>query len=232
MTQTKFIGLMFQTPLMEAHIAGRKNQTRRGRGLDKINENPDEWEIFHQLHNGTWIGWAKSPNPAPSQEMTNKLYPNGNGFKCPYGQVGDILYFKEKHLWQESPYRGYKYAVEYSQGIQDTQKWQSSMLMPARACRMWGKITGVEVHRLHDISQEDAINEGIERNNDFETLEVYKHYTLNDLWVEPTTSYLSLFKSINGKELTSRNPWLWVIRYEVTTEAPQGWTEYINQLKK
>ncbi len=73
-------------------LEGAKTQTRRTAGLWKVNENPDDWGLVAYFQDGL----ARFYNKETEEDIT---------LKCPYGQVGDLLYIKETHYkygkWQE-----------------------------------------------------------------------------------------------------------------------------------
>jgi hypothetical protein len=93
--------------------------------------------------------------------------------------------------------------------------------MPRWASRITLQVTGVRVERLQDISQADAIAEGIER------VGPWKNYWLGDRGAagmhcsSAVMSYRTLWESINGPGSWDANPWVWVIEFErlVTMEA-------------
>ena len=79
---------------------------------------------------------------------------------CPHGQVGDLLWVKE--TWW-CPERGlpvaYKANLEPHQA--DRQIWKPSIFMFRKDSRLLLEITGLRAERLQDITEEDAIAEGI-----------------------------------------------------------------------
>lgn len=72
------------------------------------------------------------------------------------------------------------------------------------------KILGVRAERLQDISDEDCIKEGIERNGLCYFNGVHTHSFLT-----PREAYKALINSIDGKDTWDNNPWVWVYDYEL-----------------
>ena len=98
--------------------------------------------------------------------------------------------------------------------------------MPKWAARIWLEITGVRVERLQDISEKDAIAEGIERTEDFFGCPCWRDYSEPeglDASVcpdDPIGSFQTLWESIGGD--WDANPWVWVVDFKVlsTTGRP------------
>lgn len=93
--------------------------------------------------------------------------------------------------------------------------------MPRQASRITLEITNVRVERLQDISDEDAVKEGIEVIHMAEpTVPIYKRYDLkeNKGTTNPFLSFQTLWKSINGKDSWDANPWVWVIEFKKINE--------------
>lgn len=95
------------------------------------------------------------------------------------------------------------------------------LFMPRWASRLTLEVVSVRAERLHDITEEDARAEGVQRHPDangwlnyepspaFE--EVSYHLTARD-------SFASLWRSINGAESWGANPWCW--RIQLTKVTP------------
>lgn len=82
--------------------------------------------------------------------------------------------------------------------------------MPRWANRITLEVTGVRVERLQDISEADAIAEGLERDR-----QLWKHYSQPGFgWVDPRQSYQTLWESINGAGSWGANPWVWVVEFK------------------
>jgi len=114
-------------------------------------------------------------------------------------------------------------------------KWRPSIFMPRWASRTNLRITEVRVERLHDISEEDAMREGVPRNwfgTDYTEwspdgdgyLEQYKDLPPEDepYFCDAITAFKSLWDSINGKPRKdgvdiswAANPFVWAISFEV-----------------
>lgn len=77
--------------------------------------------------------------------------------------------------------------------------WRQSMFIPRWASRITLEVVSVRVERLHDISEADAMAEGI------------THSTMNN----PRVEYQWLWESINGLGSWNANPWVWVIEFKV-----------------
>jgi hypothetical protein len=99
-------------------------------------------------------------------------------------------------------------------------KWKPSIHMPRWASRLTLKITDVRVERVQDISEEDALAEGIDRtDNNFGNGVAYCDYQMkrkndtSDWFNSPVDSFQSLWDSINNN--WNDNPWVWVIQFEV-----------------
>lgn len=165
--------------------------------------------------------------------------------KCPYGQPGDILLVKETYYaygwWIKNgktktgkqKWRFIDFTVEDNNGLYcyedckpseiitkrepNVMGWykRPSLFMPKAACRIFLKVKSVWVERLQDISEEDAIAEGIKQTWKGEAFNAYKNYINDGAGSQrPFGSFCSLWKSINGQESWEANHWVWVIEFE------------------
>lgn len=96
-------------------------------------------------------------------------------------------------------------------------KWKPSIFMPKAASRIKLEITDIRVERLCDITEKDAISEGIEYKewkNGPVNCNGYKDYSGGGVYFpRPIASYYSLWESINGKGSWEKNPFVWVITF-------------------
>lgn len=135
---------------------------------------------------------------------------------CPYGVPGDRLWVKE--TWR-LPYGGPNRWVDYkADDARDGFKWCSPVRMPRWASRIMLEIINVHVERLQDISEEDALAEGIRRiphgmDGD------YFHFSRTEAdpqnWCFPDDAFRELWESNNTKlgYRWDANPWVWVIEF-------------------
>lgn len=84
-------------------------------------------------------------------------------------------------------------------------KHRRAMHMPKWASRITLLVEGVKVERLQDISEEDAIAEGIERGSAF-----FKDYSGDGstTMMFPSGSFMTLWESINGAGSWDANPFV------------------------
>lgn len=113
---------------------------------------------------------------------------------CPYGQVGDRLWVRETFTWDDISGK-FLYKADNHYDLPYQSKWKPSIHMPRKASRITLEITDIRIERLQDISEEDAIAEGM--NPEL-----------------PRAKFRSLWESINGKGSWNLNPWVWVIEFK------------------
>jgi len=119
---------------------------------------------------------------------------------CPFGKIGQQLWVRE--TWMKCDTGGYEYRADYCKELEDGIKWNPSIFMPRDASRITLEITGVRVERLRDITDEDAIKEGVAH--------VVGRYPVED--------FAELWDSINAKKPERSwddNPFVWVIEFKV-----------------
>ena len=196
-------GILMNAPMVRATLAGRKTQTRRVIKVKpwvEIEERDDgtKWPWFHDGENGVdvWI-------------------------PCPYGQPGDLLWVREK--WAAHWMYNDVAARDARSGLPDDNlwyaadpestagthgcpaqgrrgKWRSSIHMPREASRLLLEVTEVRVQRLNDISEEDAVAEGLA----LPALITPGHVI---------GCFAQLWESINGPDSWAANPWVWCVSF-------------------
>jgi hypothetical protein len=126
---------------------------------------------------------------------------------CPQGVPGDRLYIKEGIIVYEDALEVTQLSGYYMDGYRVTkpdEKRLTAIFMPKRMARTWLELTDVRVERLQDISEEDAIAEGI------------GDWTAIGGWNAETAveAYHKLWDSINKKKHPwTNNDWVWVLTF-------------------
>ena len=188
--------ILFSTEMVEAILEGRKTQTRR-------------------IVKGVALDWL-----APNMFMPEYVASKGNNL-CPYGYENDILWVRE--TWRLTDFlhpsdENYGYIYKASENGKEWESnceewyWKPSIFMPKEACRLRLKIKSIRIERLQEISEKDAIAEGIELIGNR-----YKQYLrtrLDETVENPIYSYMTLWESINGIGSWEKNPYVWVIEFE------------------
>lgn len=223
--------ILFSAPMVRALLDGTKTQTRRAVKLQP--------SVGHE-----WAGWCVSSTCSADEGKatwargTGPLMVDAHRVRCPYGQPGDRLWVREAwatHAFLDdvAPRDLMTASVHYSaDGTIQTGKGRPSIHMPRKYSRIDLEVTGVRVERLQDISEADAIAEGIERNWSGDLGSGpngcggegwvpecgWRHY-LNSMDGDPAytavESYRSLWEQINGDGSWAANPWLWVVEFKV-----------------
>lgn len=207
--------ILFNEVMVRAILDGSKTQTR-------IVSNPQpEFVAFPDPH--------EKPVTAPTPSIIG-----ANGFqmlKCPF-EIGDRLWVREKFqpLWDEGIEYGSDERLNYKTGAgyyisypatdgivefvnadeEDSTACKPSIHMPRWASRITLEIVNVRIERLNDISDGDAVAEGITWQSGVSWLCDYERHL--------TSAYRSLFadlwRSIYGETSWDENPWVWVIEFK------------------
>lgn len=97
-------------------------------------------------------------------------------------------------------------------------RWRPSIHMPRWASRINLEITGVRVERLNDISEADALAEGIESLTGDKTIYHWDfpnprpNHAVSG-YKSATAAYKELWSDIYGRESLDGNPWVWVVEF-------------------
>ena len=177
--------ILFNTEMVKAILGGRKTQTRRLRGLGVVNCVTALWKIENLEGNEYKLSYAK--------EIIT--------VNCPYGKIGDQLWVRETFA-EKDDYSIY-YKANYKDVYMDV-RWKPSIHMPKKYARIFLEITNINIERVQDITQKDALAEGM----------------WNSLASTPALTLIDLFRGvwdpINKKRGFGwdENPLIWVIEFK------------------
>lgn len=205
--------ILFSAPMIKAILNGSKTQTRR-------------------IIKGNALAWLEG---GFSPEFCG--HPENN--VCPYGYAGDRIWVRE--TWQY--YRPFAEdatdKVIYRADVDNCDqcpvtidgatvfvnprdRWKPSIHMPRKASRILLEVVSVRIEKLQDISEQDAIAEGVESWIETRWKSKPTHYKIyhNEPGDESTysstakCSYETLWQSINGPDSWDANPWVWVVEFK------------------
>lgn len=192
--------ILFNDQMVRAILEGRKTVTRR-----VVKPQPD------------FLGSMVDPN-TPFKTLDAGLHAR---ITCPYGEPGDRLWVRETWGLQVRSYGGgagefivYRATnpdaiyCRSSEGREYPVKWKPSIHMRRHSSRILLEITAVRVERLQDISNDQAIAEGI----DTHPMGFYGNGCIT-----AGGAFLELWESINGDGRWADNPWVWVIEFKRVT---------------
>jgi hypothetical protein len=183
--------------MVRAIIEGRKTVTRR---IAKPVKHPDLGNIY-------------APGALVLENEPNHVIERA----CPYGQPGDRLWVRETFaVYGDKKMHVIHYRADRPHHVgQKGMGYKPSIHMPRWACRIVLEISAVRVERLHDISEEEALAEGVRA-------EPCDHVrqACSDIGCWGSTAkgaFGHLWESINGAGAWTANPWVWVVEFKRVT---------------
>lgn len=225
--------ILFSGPMVRAILDGRKTQTRRvvkpqpPENMAHVNNISFLRHVDHKWAPSFNFQWCEAEQKPP---RALERWPHDEygpcAIPCPYGKPGDRLWVREtfNNRMSEPVYKADNPDWPYG--------WQPSIHMPRWASRITLEATGVRVERLQDISEEDALAEGIEsvfvdanpplhvkqkfiapgvRMQNYAG-EVDDHAPAHD---NARDAYACLWDSLYEKRGFGweENPWVWVVKF-------------------
>lgn len=138
--------------------------------------------------------------------------------RCPYGQPGDRLWVRE--AWAQinvaqAPGETWVVYRECDNRTDYGGPWKPSIHMRRRDSRILLEITAVRVERLQDISEEQALAEGV-RGEPCD----HARQACSDIgcWGDTAKGAFGfLWEQLNGAGAWQANPWVWVIEFKRVT---------------
>jgi hypothetical protein len=212
-------GILFKPEMVRAYLSGAKCMTRRCRGLEALNRDPEAWTYHGTDDDGAHV-WSG--------------YEGHYRIRCPYGVPGDVLWWKE--AWRTGETLDAMNATQIAQLADEagfekgprgpimypldgvTRPWgdddardfgpwgrvRSARFMPRWASRIVTPLVAVRAERVNAISDEDAIREGIDEWNGGEVARAPG---------VPRSCFRGLWDEINASRglQFDLGPWCWVL---------------------
>lgn len=190
--------ILFSAPMVRAILDGRKTVTRR---IVRVDDTPIKIAPSEHLRNQRGIpsdaknvrmcgSYVKTDAPPGSDTVSARV-------ECPYGSFGDRLWVRETFAAcrYEEKHAG---CLQYrASGDDPDVRWRPSIFMPRKLSRITLGVMRVGVERLHAITEQDAIAEGVD-NVGF-----------------PRETFAVLWDTINGKRAPwASNPWVWRVAFQ------------------
>ncbi len=240
--------ILFSAPMVRALLDGRKTQARQvvtpGKGQRWLTaETLGKVERFEHQRDG-W--WSMAVGPARRIVHCGHDIDGGHigSIRCPYGAPGDRLWVRETWCTEElqadeaedlpagtdgvrfqadGVFASIENSREASERWVDAHRrggrWRSPLFMPRWASRITLELTAVRVERLQDITEADAIAEGLES---YDCDGVTYWGELNRGHCDPRYAFERLWNDLHphredrwlraGTE-TTRSPWVWVLEF-------------------
>lgn len=188
--------LDFRAPMIRALLNGRKTQDRR---VLKPQPKPHATFFAYDLgDNGFFARWLEEDE-------------QGN-CDLPFARIPAM---KGDRLWVKEAWRPLQYeadgaqmnwiASEHGFGT-EAGRYRHARFMPRWASRLTLIVTDVQVQRLQEISEADAVAEGIEpsssRDQDYSAFHA-------------RTSFQALWNSLHGPDAWDANPWVTALTFTV-----------------
>lgn len=190
--------IIFGAESVKAILEGRKTMTRRTRGLNEINREPDEWDFCD------FNGYG---NPVFTKD--ERRYTE---IKNPFGMEGDGLWVRE--TWRsydlDGTPEGAKQTLRYRADREEAMiDWRNPMYMPRWASRITLELTEVRVERLQEITEDNAVAEGMCEGEDCR-------------WSHHAEGYREAWDSLNARRgfPWKINPYVWVLAFRLIPHIP------------
>ncbi|NBK32428.1 hypothetical protein [Pseudomonas aeruginosa] len=217
--------ILFTGPMVRAIIEGRKTVTRR---VMKYQPHEDA-SVTVGNYNVTVVDRHGEQQPGP--EAFGAWWSDGErGCICPHGEPGDRLWVRE--AWAADAQVDAIAPSDLSQGepiwypadlsVRQTGcsmiskgRVRPSIHMPRWASRILLEITAVRVERLQDISEEQALAEGV-RGEQCD----HARQACADIgcWGDTAKGAFGfLWESLNGEGSWAANPLVWVVEFKRVT---------------
>lgn len=204
--------IIFSAPMVHAVLEGRKTETRR-----VIKPQPPKGITFagqyatsDQTIDASFDWMRGDPKDIDAWEWAD--LPR---FYCAYGRIGDRLWMRETFTAKTNTIHAQRVVYRADSPHEIKVDWTSPIHMPRDCSRVTLELTAVHVERVQEISEEDAIAEGISDDSIQAVLAGAEAGNQR----EPTPArvcYGILWDDLNAKRGYGwdLNPFVWVLKFK------------------
>ncbi len=207
-------------------LEGRKNQTRRIAKLLPGDTAPKDGSEFLAVVNGeafamrhseqrrcmlAGVGGGNGYFGAGFEDVENGLISEipEHWIKCPHPVRSEIWC---REAWKPNPYiPGVVYRATETDPDRYPGPWKSPIFMRKEDSRIRLAVTAVKVERLQDVSEEDAVAEGIKASDCWNPISGRIGVKMLK---DPIWAYQQLWESIHGAGSWAMNPFLFAYTFE------------------
>ncbi|WP_414461747.1 hypothetical protein [Hyphomicrobium sp. DY-1] len=204
---------LFSAPMVRAILDGRKTMTRR-----ILKPQPD-----FPPHPRGGIGFSAL---TPERHYEIRGWTEEQGPLMRHRPLrfwrGDLLWVRE--TWArvhdnfdcDDPFCRHRFMFAADdQGGNDELKWKPSIHMPRLASRLTLEVKSVKVERIQDISDDDALAEGVSKIKDHcYVIKGFGYDTAGLCHSRPTIPFAILWKHLNGEEAWEANPYVVAVTFK------------------
>ncbi len=242
-TAMRTIPILFTGEMVRAILDGRKTQTRRVVKPQPVNEDPSvKWGWAWRKSSKEWFSGVHEyqlrkafglaphcPYGLPGDRLwvrETHVFESSFGieldYKPPFDDGRPVLWEEDEEWgrwWTQPHYRATDPVPDLCCESSDEPvcRWRPSIHMPRWASRITLEVTGVRVERVQEITEADAMAEGV--NGGCLTCGNPDPCGCDDPNPDHRESFIYLWNSINAKRGYSwaSNPWVWVVDFEKVT---------------
>lgn len=202
--------ILFSTPMVQAILDGRKSMTRR-----VIKKIPNHMHCGKNIMDWDLSGVGELKEGALEFSVQCDVDDFYTDYAVAPYRPGDILWVRETWSKKDGHYfykAGHELLIDSEPLIK---RWRPSIHMPREAARIFLRVTNVRVERLHDITENDARNEGVKDPYDYQEPSYYNQPHVRGMEINKS-AFAGLWDSLNAKRGYGWdvNPYVWVYEFE------------------
>ncbi|OCH08120.1 ASCH domain-containing protein [Aliivibrio fischeri] len=206
----KSIPMIFNTEMVQALLSGNKTVTRRplhATKLSLLNNAISAGEILSITSDENYT-LSFAPIKVGDEIYVRETFCMGRIYDYDSGHpASDYLYVEQCSGDDHVIYK--QYCLDENIEI-DEVVWKPSIHMPKKLSRITLKVTDVRIEQVQDITEEQAIQEGMPTNKECQKIAIDSGL---GWYQKPVTWFKSLWNGLYNN--WDDNPYVWVIEFEV-----------------